>query len=102
MGPCIIQPFHEPHCPACCCIQETMSSHQAIPLPSLTPAGLDALHSWHDARIAPGDAHMPDGHPCGPTSTRPCWYTSPKVPPGRNCLTSIGSKPVEAPQAIES
>ena len=59
MGPCIIQPFHEPHCPACCCIQETMSSHQAIPLPSLTPAGLDALHSWHDARIAPGDAHMP-------------------------------------------
>lgn len=27
MGPCIIQPFHEPHFAACCCIQETMSLH---------------------------------------------------------------------------
>ena len=59
MGPCIIQLFHEPHWDACCCIQATMSSHQTIRFPSLTPRGFAALHSWHVACMDSGEAHIP-------------------------------------------
>ena len=59
MGPCIIQPFHEPHCAACCRIQDTMSLHHTIRSPSLALPGFAALHSWHVACIASGEAHMP-------------------------------------------
>ena len=54
----MIQPLHEPHCAACRCIQETMSSHHAIRSPSLALPGFAALHCWHVVCIACGDAHM--------------------------------------------
>ena len=59
MEPCVIQPLHEPHCAACCCIQKTISLHHTIRLPSLALPGCAALHSWHVVCIACGDVHMP-------------------------------------------
>ena len=60
MGPCIIQPFHDPHGVACCCIHDTMSLHHKVRLVSLPlPEGEDAAHCWQVARIAVGEAHIP-------------------------------------------